>query len=375
MKLLHTSDWHLGMPAGLDTYEENQRFFLDQLYDIIRRERVDAVLCAGDVYDSGMSNAAAIGLYNEAVTNICVRLGTPLILIAGNHDSAPRLSVCRELLRAAGLYVTGRLTRDIRPVLLGDGVAVYPIPFFNRDEVSALFPERREEIRSLESAYQVVCTHIRENMDPGRKNIVLAHAFVVGAELSDSDRSARVGLATAVSGDVFQGFDYVALGHIHKPQSAAPHIRYSGSPLKYSFGAEERQQKGVVLLDTDTMEQTFLPLAPLHDHKSVQGTYEELVARTDLAPHYLNLEVTDRYAGLELLADLQERFPLLLGVRGMELDDGGPAGALSVDELERLDETDIMIKFLAENFQYAPTPEQVSQFREALAAAGEEEEP
>lgn len=373
MKLLHTSDWHFGMPAGLDTYEGNQRFFLDQLYEIIQRERVDAVLCAGDVYDSGVANAAAIGLYNEAVTNLCVRLGTPLILIAGNHDSAPRLSVCRDLLRTAGLYVTGRLTRDIEPVLLGEDVAVYPIPFFNRDEAAALFPERREDIRSLEGAWQVVCGHIREGMDPGRKNIVLAHAFVVGAELSDSDRSARVGLASAVSKDVFDGFDYVALGHIHKPQALSPSVRYSGSPLKYSFGAEERQQKGVVLLDTDTMEQTFLPIDPLHDHRTVRGTYEDLTARTDLSQHYLSLEVTNRYAGLELLADLQERFPLLLSVRGMELEVGGSAGALSVDELERLDETDIMTKFLAENFQYTPTPEQIALFREALAAAEEED--
>ena len=199
MKLLHTSDWHFGKPAGLGTYEENQRCFLDQLYELIQREKVDAVLCAGDVYDSGLANAAAIKLYNDAVTQLCGRLKVPMVLIAGNHDSAPRLSACRELLRGAGLYVTGRLTRDVEPVLLGDDVAVYPLPWFNRDKVCALFPERRQEIRSLETAFQVVCGHIRETMDPNRRNIILSHAYVVGAELSESDRSARVGFASAVS--------------------------------------------------------------------------------------------------------------------------------------------------------------------------------
>ena len=97
MKLLHTSDWHFGKPAGLGTYEENQRCFLDQLYELIQREKVDAVLCAGDVYDSGLANAATIELYNDAVTQLCGRLKVPMVLIAGNHDSAPRLSACREL--------------------------------------------------------------------------------------------------------------------------------------------------------------------------------------------------------------------------------------------------------------------------------------
>ena len=374
MKLLHTSDWHFGMQAGLGTYEENQRYFLDQLYEIIRREKVDAVLCAGDIYDSGLANAAAIGLYNDAVTEICLHLGVPLLLIAGNHDSAPRLSACRELLRGAGLYVTGRLEREVEPVPLGEDVAVYPLPWFNRDEVCALFPERRQDIRSLETAFQVVCDHIRETMDPGKKNIVLSHAFVVGAELSESDRSARVGLASAVSKDVFQGFDYVALGHIHKPQQVAPHIRYSGSPLKYSFGAEERQEKGVVLVDTHTMEQTFLPVRPLRDHFTVRDTYENIVRRDDLREHYLSLEVTDRYAGLELFADLQDRFPWLLTLRGKSLEETGEGAALRVEELERMDEMDIMKKFMAENFQYEPTPAQIKLFQDVLAWSQEEDE-
>lgn len=321
MKILHTSDWHFGMPAGLGTYEENQRAFLDQLCAIIQREGVGAVLCAGDVYDSGLAGAAAIQLYNDAVTAVCGRLGVPMVMIAGNHDSAPRLSACRELLQRAGLYVTGRLVRDIEPVLLGKDTAVYPLPYFNRDEVSALFPERREEIRSLEDAFQVVCGHIRETMDPGRRNIVLAHAYVVGAQLSESDRSARVGYAAAVSKDVFDGFDYVALGHIHSPQSVGREtVRYCGTPLKYSF-SEAEQEKSVTVLEMGEKGDVVLstvPLVPLRDMRKIRGSYGEVMSRSFYqdtnTEDYVQITLTDEEDIPDGLQKLRTVYPNLMQV-------------------------------------------------------------
>ena len=373
MKILHTSDWHLGMPVGTGTYEEEQWFFLEQLYRLIREEKVEAVLLAGDVYDSSVSNAAAISVYNSAVTTICAELGVPMVVIAGNHDSAARLASCRELLKASGLHVTGKLEKHIHPVLLNQGaVAVYSLPFFNKDEVAFLFPE--EAVRSMEQAMELVCEKIRQELDPSRFNIILSHALIVNAALSDSDRSARIGQASAVSKDVFRGFDYAALGHIHKPQAITETIRYSGCPVKYSFGSEETQEKGVILLDTDTGKAQFIPLPLLRDRKTVTGTYEELIARTELSDCYLRLEVTDRYAGLELWADLQARFPHLLELRGKSLDEQDTLTALSVDELNTLDDITIMQKFLAENFGYEPTEEQITLFRNALAHAEQEED-
>ena len=373
MKLIHTSDWHFGMGVGTGNYEQDQRHFLQQLYNLIREEQVEAVLLSGDVFDSSVTNAQAIELYNEAVTTLCQELGVKLFVIAGNHDSAARLASCRALLRGAGMYVTGRLERDPEPVLLDDGkVAVYSLPFFSRDEVGSLFPEKKEELRSAETAMMVVCDHVRETMDRKRRNIVLSHSLIVNAEISESDRSARVGFATAVSKDVFRDFDYVALGHIHKPQVISEQIRYSGSPLKYSFGNEESQEKGVVLLDTDTMEQRFVPLKPLRDRKTEEGTYEELIAREDLREDYLRLYVTDRYAGMELLSDLRERFPYLLELYGMGIAESDSLSALSVEQLQTLNEDDIMEKFMAENFSYSPTAQQQELFREVLAWSREE---
>ncbi|MBQ4050427.1 MAG: exonuclease SbcCD subunit D [Oscillospiraceae bacterium] len=367
MKLIHTSDWHFGMPLGTDSYEESQRYFLEQLYELIRRENVEAVLCAGDIYDSSVTNADAVNLFNETAEKLCMDLKVKFILIAGNHDSAARLASCRELLKASGMYVTGRLSRDISPVLLDEGkTAVYCLPYFTRDEAAALFPEKKGDIRSQEDAAMVICDHIRAAMDPSRRNIVMSHAFIVDAELSDSDRSAKIGYAAAVSKDVFEGFDYVALGHIHKPQQIAPHIRYSGSPLKYSFGAEESHEKGVVLIDTEAMEQRFVVLPMLRDRLTVTGTYDELIANENLRDCYLRLHVTDRYAGLELQAELRERFPYLIELIGKSAAAGEELSTLSVEELEKLDDSDIMIRFFEENYQTTPTAEQIELFRTAL---------
>lgn len=259
MRILHTSDWHLGMPLKLGTMLADQQYFLDQLYSIIEEYDVDAVICAGDIYDSSVTNAEAIELYSSAITKICKELGKKMIVIAGNHDSGARLASGRELLEMAGLYVSGKIVKDIRPVSIGNA-DIYPIPFFNRDEVIAFYPDKKSEIPSQEAATKVLCDHIRESMDPSRVNIIVSHAFITSAELSDSDRAAQVGQATSVSKDVFDGFDYVALGHIHKPQAITETIRYSGSPIKYSFGAEETQVKQVLIYDTNSKEITSVAL-------------------------------------------------------------------------------------------------------------------
>ena len=373
MKLLHTSDWHFGMTLGTGSYAEDQRFFLDRLYRLIREEKIEALLLSGDIYDSSVVSAEAIGLYNEAMTKLCLELGVTVIAIAGNHDSAARLASCRELLKGAGLHITGKVERDPASVLLDGGkVAVYSIPFFTRDEITALLPEKKDQIRNTETAMLAYCDHIRGQMDESRKNIILSHSLIVGSELSESDRSARVGFATAISKDVFQGFDYVALGHIHKPQAIENHIRYSGSPLKYSFGAEESQEKGVVVVDTDTMEIRFVPIALKRERRSVTGTFEELLAREDIREDYLRLYVTDQYAGLELVGQLRERFPYLLEVYGKSLTEEGELSVLTVEELEEMKEEDIMIRFLAENFSAEPTCEQLQLFRDVLEWSREE---
>lgn len=372
MRILHTSDWHLGMPLKTGTMEDDQRYFLDQLYKIIQTEQADAVLCAGDIYDSSIVSVSAIELYNEAVTQICIRQKVPMVVIAGNHDSAARLASCRELLKCAGLYVSGRIGKEIEPVLLDYGkTAVYPIPYFNRDEAAALFPEKKEQLRTQEAATAAVCDHIRETMDSSRVNIILAHAFIVNAELSDSDRAAWVGRASAVSKDVFHGFDYVALGHIHKPQRITDTIRYCGSPLKYSFGSEEKHQKGVLLFDTESGEVKEIPLKMLHDRRTVEGSYEELTQMKGIENDYLRMIVTDRFPSLELFAELSGQFPFLLELLGKRAEAEEGYETVSVEDLHKMDGIELLLRFMEERYQEAPNEAQLELFREALAQSEE----
>lgn len=371
MRILHTSDWHLGMPLKLGTMIEDQQFFLEQLYSIIEENAVDAVICAGDIYDSSVTNAEAIELYSSAITKICKELRKKMIVIAGNHDSGARLASGRELLEMAGLYVSGKIAKDIRPISIGNA-DIYPVPFFNRDEVVAFFPDQKAEISSQEVATKVLCDHIRETMDPSRVNIIVSHAYITSAELSDSDRAAQVGQATSVSKNVFDGFDYVALGHIHKPQAITETIRYSGSPIKYSFGVEEAQIKQVLIYDTDSKEVIPVALNMLHDRKSVSGTYEEIHAMDSIDNCYLKVTVTDRIASLELLSELREKFPGILELYGMGYEGSGEETSITIDELTKLDETDIMMRFLEEQYHFTPNADQIKLYKAVAEGIGEE---
>ena len=359
------------MPLKLGTMLADQQYFLDQLYSIIEEYDVDTVICAGDIYDSSVTNAEAIELYSSAITKICKELRKKMIVIAGNHDSGARLASGRELLEMAGLYVSGKIVKDIRPVSIGNA-DIYPIPFFNRDEVIAFYPDKKSEIPSQEAATKVLCDHIRESMDPSRVNIIVSHAFITSAELSDSDRAAQVGQATSVSKDVFDGFDYVALGHIHKPQAITETIRYSGSPIKYSFGAEETQVKQVLIYDTNSKEITSVALNMLHDRKSLSGTYEEIRIMDSIKNCYLKVTVTDRIASLELLSELREKFPCILELYGMAYEGSGAETSITIDELTKLDETDIMIRFLEEQYHFTPSKDQINLYKEVVKSIGEE---
>lgn len=377
MKIIHTSDWHFGRTDTRGrSFQDCHQFFLERLYDLIREEKAEAVICAGDVYDTAVSGPEAIRLYNDAATTLCRDLGVTFIVIAGNHDGATRLSACNKLLESANLYVTGNLERDPKPVLLDGGkVAVYSLPFFQRDHIVSLFPEKKEEIRTIAQGARVYCDHIRQQMSPDRRNILVSHSFLVNAELSDGDseRSAHLGTASALPASVFEGFDYVALGHIHKPQSIAPHIRYSGSPIKFSFGAEEKQTKGVVVIDTDTMEQRFVPLELLRDWKTLVGTYEEVRHREDLREAYLQIQVTDRRAGLDLQGELRDFYPHLLGVTGKSLIPAEGKSTLTLEKFTRLKDVDILGEFMRDIYGLEVREEELALFRRALEDCEKEE--
>src|SRR4051812_31588803 len=320
MRLLHTSDWHIGRSLhGTDLLAE-QEAVLSGLARIVTEESVDAVLVAGDVYDRAVPSADATAVLSRVVARIR-RAGAEVVLTPGNHDSARRLGTFSELLAAGGLHVRAETAKLDEPVLLADEhgeVAVYGLPF--------LEPEvARHELgltggqgggKSHEAVLSTAMERVRTDLflRPGARSVVLAHAFVGGGVPSESERDICVGGVDLVPAEVFDGVDYVALGHLHRPQTLSPRLRYSGSPLAYSFG-EAGQAKQVWLVDLDAggLAGVRLVALPVPRELSVlTGTLAELLADPALSAaeeHFVPARLTDPERPVDPMRRLQVRFP------------------------------------------------------------------
>lgn len=370
MKILHTSDWHLGMTDCEQSLVADQRFFLDEIYRIIDEQSVDVVIIAGDVFDRAIASTEAIKLYDEAMSRLCLDMKKQVVIVAGNHDSADRLASCSDLLKAAGLHVAGALTRDVS-VVRYEAVDIYMLPWFTESKVKSLYPEVAEQIHSLEDAYGVVCSAIKETIDTGKRNILVSHAFITDSETSTSDRAAVLAQAEHVSAQIFDGFDYVALGHIHKPQQVSNKARYSGTPMAYSFGKEESQEKSVTIIDTDTMEQTVVPLKQLHKRKTIVGTMDRIMNEEfsdETKSGYVRLQVTDIYVGLDALSMLRSKFDNVLEVVGKSYEDENASIRMTMEEFREMEQDPIEIfkSFCRDAMGENPDEHTIGLFREAM---------
>ena len=377
MRILHTSDWHLGRSDAEHSLIDDQRFFIDAIADIIREKNIDAVIVAGDVFDRSVASTEAIRLYDYAMRRMCIELKKKALVIAGNHDGAARLSSCRDLLSAAGLYVCGALTAQPQKAEFDD-VEIYMLPWITEEKVKSVYPEEADAVGSLEDAYRTVTRHMRETFTPGKRHIVAAHAFITKAETSTSDLAAEIGLATQVGAGVFDGFDYAALGHIHKPQDVGGIARYSGTPMPYSFGKEETQQKSVTLIDTADMSREILPLPLLHRRATLKGAMESLLSAPcdeETRLGYVKLEITDQYADAEAAFALRAVYPNMLEFSGLTFDDANASITLTAEELEEMetDPTEVFRRFCMEVIKMEPDEHLTDLFRAALAAPQEDD--
>ena len=371
MKFLHTSDWHLGMTfRGGVSYSLDQKYAIQKICEIAVNEKVEGILLAGDVFDKSIASTEAIHIYNELMTYICASLEIPVYVIAGNHDGAERISQCSELLKKSGLYIAGALSDKPHVINIGD-VDIYLLPWISTDRVKATYPDRAEEINSMEDAYKVVLDKYRESFVKNHKHILVAHAFIVDAETSVSDRAAEVGKATMVGSFVFDGFDYVALGHLHGPQRINDRIRYSGSPMAYSFGKEEKQEKSVTIIDTETWEQKTVPIPQLHRRTTLTGTFEELMKAdydNEIKDGYVRLEVTDSYVGLDSIAAFREKYKNLLEVSSKGFDRDDAKITMTIEELEKAntDPEAVFEQYCKDILDEVPSEHLVKLFKDAL---------
>lgn len=371
MKLLHTSDWHLGMSyRGGISYVEDQKYFIDQIIDIAKAQSVDGIIIAGDVFDKSISSKEALELYDYAITKMHTELDSKIFIIAGNHDGAERISSYSEILKKSDVYIAGSLS--VNPYIINcQDVDIFLLPWITTDKVKTIYKDSAEQISSMEDAYKVVLDDYRSRFIPGHKNIIVSHAYIGSAETSESDRAAEIGKATIVSADVFDGFDYVALGHIHGPQQITENIRYCGTPMPYSFGKEEKQEKSVSIIDTDDLSISIVPLNLLHKKLTLTGTLDEILKTkydSDILNGYLKIEITDSFVGLSTLSALKEKFINLFEVSGKSFEKDNAKITMTIDELENSsgDPKNIFMRYCEDILDEAPSEHFMKLFESAL---------
>ncbi|MFJ2577683.1 exonuclease SbcCD subunit D [Kitasatospora aureofaciens] len=316
MRLLHTSDWHLGRSFHRESLHDAQRAFLDHLVAVVEEERVDAVLVAGDVYDRALPGLDAVALFDDVLHRLA-GLGVPTVFISGNHDSARRLGVGAGLIGRAGIHLRTDPGECAVPVLLADEhgpVAVYGLPYLEPTLVRERFGlERGGHAAVLGAAMDRVRDDLAARPE-GTRAVVLAHAFVTGGAPSDSERDIAVGGVAAVPASVFDGVHYAALGHLHGCQTLTPHLRYSGSPLAYSF-SEVNQRKSMWLVDLAADGSVAAervdcpqprPLATLRDRLDALLTDEKYAP---FEQSWVQATLTDAARPSEPMERLRRRFP------------------------------------------------------------------
>jgi len=319
MRLFHISDLHLGKKLNEASLLEDQRHMLRQALALADREKPDALLIAGDVYDKPVPSAEAVGLLDEFLTGLAER-NLPVVAISGNHDSAERLAFGSRLLSARNVYLSPVFAQGnatLRPIRLTDEygpVSIWPLPFIKPAHVRAALPGT-EAATYTEALVAVLATL---PMEPSERNVLVSHQFITGGVRSDSE-DVSVGGLDNVDAAVFYNFDYVALGHLHRAQRVGrPEVCYSGSPLAYSFSeaGDEKSLTAVDLGPKGTVSVRALPLHPLHALREARGLYADLTLRA----HYMNtqredyLRVTllDEQDVPDALAKLQTIYPNLL---------------------------------------------------------------
>ncbi|WP_107774755.1 exonuclease SbcCD subunit D [Nocardioides sediminis] len=316
MRILHTSDWHLGRSFHREDLLGHQGAFVDHLLEVVDTERVDVVLVSGDVYDRALPHVDAVHLADEAFARLAASRAR-VVVTSGNHDSAQRLGFGSRLIDAAGVFIRTSAASVGTPVLLEDDhgpVAVHGLPYL---DPRSLVEPWQLPARSHQAVMDAAMSRVRADL-AGRsartRSVVMAHAFVAGAEPSDSERDISVGGVSRVATSSFDGIDYVALGHLHGQHTLTGSIRYSGSPLAYSF-SEADHQKGSWLVDLDApglARAEHVPAPVPRRLARITGEIETLLTDPRLAVHedaWVQATLTDRVRPLHAMDRLRARFP------------------------------------------------------------------
>lgn len=286
MRILHTSDWHIGKKVNEFSMVENQEYVFEQIYEILERERIDVVIIAGDLYDKPIVDTDSIKFLNDILVKFVKVYKVKVILVSGNHDSADRLSFMKEFLSESGIYIEGKFNGKINKIVLNDEfgeINFYPLSYFDEVYVKHLYDDLN--IKTSNDALHTIMEKVE--IDYTKRNIFIGHGYFSNKDMekmieSESERRLSIGGQEVMDSSILKDFDYVALGHLHAPQKVIyDHIRYSGSIVKYSF-SEMKQKKSVTIIDIKekgNIEFYQIDLKLKYDMKEIEGYIETLTSR------------------------------------------------------------------------------------------------
>lgn len=348
MKIMHTSDLHLGKRLHQHSLLPDQKHVLDQLVTHIVEQDPDLFIVAGDVFDRSLPPEDAMALFGDWLSTLRQNSPQlPIVIIAGNHDSGKRLAWASRLLNHDKIYLRGIPSTVEDPIHFespnGERAEVWALPFVWPGDLAQPEGERYSQVGAFQSAIDI----IKKNQDSSRRQILVAHCFAQGGTESDSERQ-LLGQATRLDTQIFEGFEYVALGHLHKPQSLTERVWYSGSPLAYSF-TENSDEKGVLLikLKNGTSEVKKLPLFPLRPMRVIEDNLETLL-ETEIYDHfrecYLSVRLTEQSILSEPMHHIRERFPHILHLC-VPREDAPEAGLSAANQMTGSDLADDLSQF------------------------------
>lgn len=371
MRFVHASDWHLGRLFHGRHLTDDQRLVLlgeGGLLDLCRDAKAEALVVAGDLYDRAVPPAEAVELLNETLERIARDLKIPALFIAGNHDSPERIGFGASLMEAAGIHFAGPVRAEPARIVLEDGhgpVSFHLLPY--AEPAVARHELGDDALQGHDAVLRALAARARAHAEA--RSVLVAHAFVTGGEESESERPLSIGGADRVDADALEGFSYVALGHLHRPQRAGgERLRYSGSLLKYSFSeADQRKSVSVVEIDAaGAVRVEPVELSPRRDVRIVQGTLAELLEGPgpgESRDDYLLARLEDREALLDPMGKLRDVYPNVLHLERVGRDGEGLSGAPRIDRRGQ-DDVELFESFVREVTDEEPTSAQREAFLE-----------
>lgn len=355
MKILHTSDWHLGKTLCKHSLIEDQQYFIENnFFPTIEREKPDIIIIAGDVFDRAVAPIEAINIFNNVLYKVSHDYSTPLVIISGNHDSRERMAVGAELLKDQNIYISNSIDSFFKPITIkkdSEKINIYTLPFFDYTEAAHYFGDE-SNISSLSDAFSCLTEKLKDNFDNNTFNILVSHCYINCCSLSGSESSIYIAQTEEVSYKLLDMFDYIALGHLHSAQKAGNKGYYSGSPLSYSF-SEKSFNKSMILVETygKSFDLSHIDISPLRKVRTLKGNFKDIIeiGKNHPSDDYICVHLSDNSPIYMPIEQLKVYFPNIITVSADWINNAAQ-NSDTLDEIPplnlKLNEKDLFCQFI-----------------------------